>query len=336
MKFSVAIIVALLVVMASANHLQCPTKGVKPLYNLEDTTCGRVDFCYTEFCKCIGGQYLNRTHTCPELATLDDCTLLSTCSRKNIRCLNEEAEISLANSQCRDWAQPVYLALVEASLATPEAYVNTSIYGACKYESCLWANQTRKCTPNYAKVCIPPPKYFGTLRLSGDWSKVIATTEKKAQVKSSLEADLTAELRTDVSVFDINLGSLIVDFNLQEADNATEALIAKAANSTAWLSNTKTTFTQLGGSGEVAVTYIGTTVVETPLPQAPPPPQAPGGGGDGQKGGPGGRGGSVLGGVVFIVLVGAVIVMKGKKGDSGEENELTTHEGGAKYASTHA
>eukprot|EP01084_Bolivina_argentea_P071493 129961_1 len=220
MKFLVAI--ALLVALVSAtNHLVCPsTQVVKPLYDLQGSDCGRVDFCNTAFCKCIGGEYDNKTQSCPAMATLDDCFRLDSCSRTNIRCLNEEAQIAFEQGECRDWAQPVYMGIVDATLSTE--YTNSSLYGACKYQTCAWANQTRRCTPNYNQVCVAPPKYFGTLRLSGDWSDVIATPAKVAALKQSLKTDLTIQLDQEVSVFDVRLGSLIVDFNMLDMDNNTE------------------------------------------------------------------------------------------------------------------
>lgn len=322
---SKALVMLLLALVATtATALSCPAVQT-PLYNYPATPCPRVDKCLTLACSCIGGTFDNVTRVCPALQTIGDCSTFSTCARQLIKCFNEEAELATAAAECTEWAHPIYNALLEATAT--DAFVNTTLYAACTHEVCLIANMTSRCMPDYGATCVAPPRFYGTLRLSGDWAAIIAVPSQKETVINSVDADLTAQLGTDVSIFDVRSGSLIVEFALQEFGAAIEDKLAAAANSSTWLGNTRTAYATFGGEGNVTVLYAGPTVTEAPAPTNSTKP-----GDDESSCSSGCVAGIIVGIVVFVVIVGAVVFVRGRKTEEDEELSAGSY-GKTKYSS---
>jgi hypothetical protein len=263
------LIAALCIVGFSAAQFTCPTATVDA-YSVTNFTAAVT--CRTSLCSCLGG---TGTTTCT-VTTKANCTTTANCVLAFVQCMNN---VSSSNPQ-------LHMSLL--AIASGELYNASAAFTSCRAFTCATFNASASTTAcagttgnwviPYDSVCKSTAVFRGTLRLAGNFTAILRNATAKELLRLAVQNDLSLLLGFIATVTDLQDGSLIVLFEVPVAAGNTvlaSRLVTAGANAN-WLTQTKSTFTSLGGdASSITVIGIGATPTTPTGPTTPSPPTPP-------------------------------------------------------------
>jgi len=270
---------------AAQSFTSCPSPTSSSTDYFAPSNCSAFTTCATTRCSCIGGTFNSTTGACAVNTTGKTCATSKACQAPYIQCIQAAASSVACLS-------PLKVALV--AIVAGSAYNASAVYTACQSDTCRFYNATSasNCTIGYGEVCFLPPTtaapgnssnttvapavgttaalFTGSITLGGDYTAIIANATSTATFLVAVGNDMTAKFTVTVTCRSLKAGSGIVAFTANVAANNATFLAAVSAVGTdsSWLTQTKASFTALGGTGTFGLT--GITSDTTPAPTVAP------------------------------------------------------------------
>jgi hypothetical protein len=242
---TIAVVAVLLAVAASAASTFQVGCGVMPkvsLFGNSSLKCSKGDECLAAYCKCISAPVGNN-FTCGASTKAPNCTVATACIASRTACINKAADDATCVS-LKD------LKMSNLAVAGGQLYSASAAFASCKYDTCIALNTTAgNCTLDFNALCASPVVFIGTLRLKGDFSKLLSDPVASKAFVAALEADLAKSLGVaHVVIIRIYISAksrrqaqqtLIIEFSVPgvSAQNAAfaSALAAVASGNGSWL-----------------------------------------------------------------------------------------------------
>ena len=266
--------IALVATMAAAVCPQAP--AVDPF---KPSACAAYTACDTAFCGCVSST-LNATKSNATLclaASSANCATIQTCMRSYTMCLmGLESQRTSTDAACNMTGAAMHAATLAA---TAGMYAGSALEAGCRFRVCTTMNASSlTCSfgTNDSAVCMMPsvPTPNATrfvaqarLRLSGTGYAALLNNPTAYQaLATALRTDLATLLLIEpqyIVILNMSLGSLVVDFAIVEGSGKSTAALTQsvqtAANSTAWLTSTKSVYATVSNE---TITVLGVTVTE--------------------------------------------------------------------------
>lgn len=270
--------IALVATMAAA---VCPAApAVDPF---KPSTCAAYTACDTTFCGCVSSTS-NTTRNNASLclaASSANCTTIQTCMLAYTKCLmGLESQRTSTDAACNVTGAAMHAATLAA---TAGMYSGSSLQLGCRFRVCTTMNASSlTCAfgTNDSAVCMMPAVVTSTaapnatryvaqarLRLSGTgYAALLNDPAKYQSLATALRTDLATLLAIEsrfIVILNMTLGSLVVDFAIVEGSGKSTAALTQsvqsAANSTSWLTSTKSVYATVSNE---TITVLGVTVTE--------------------------------------------------------------------------
>jgi hypothetical protein len=191
-----------------------------------------------------------------------------------------ESQRTSTDAACNVTGAAMHAATLAATAGT---YAGSSLQLGCRYRVCNSMNATSlTCSfgTNDSAVCMMPAVVTTTaapnatryvaqarLRLSGTgYAALLNDPAKYQSLATALRTDLATLLGIEsrfIVILNLSLGSLVVDFAIVEGSGKSTAALTQsvqsAANSTTWLTSTKSVYATVSNE---TITVLGVTVTE--------------------------------------------------------------------------